>query len=147
MTKTELWNKVQDLLNNESKVSKKLEKGLEDLLKPKSKVSVNPPRENENGELEFYCRYTLDWYPKDETIFQNDTKREENKSKGYSKTGISLWTKAQRILKDKKDELFDIMMGTIKIEDEEIKLQKMEELKLFISTTNFNDPEYLATLR
>lgn len=55
-------------------------------------VSANPPKEID-GVLHYFCRYTAKYYPKEEMVFSN------GKSKGYSKIGISAWTKVNTAIK------------------------------------------------
>ena len=141
--KTQIWNEVKELLIEEKKgPNSKLYKELQSLLEPKTKGASlsNPPKEID-GELHFHCRYTDEWFPKSETIFQNDEKRDANKSKGYSKLGISLWNKGQKMMKAKKEELFDLMMSGSEDHD------KMAELKDWIANTDVNTVEFLSTLR
>ncbi len=145
MNKTQTWDSVQNLLSIEGITAEHPNfSKWEDLFKPKSRGSVGefPMITNEDGTREFYCRYTEKYWSKENTIFQNDEKREQNKSKGYSKEGISLWTKGKKLVESMKSDLYDIMMKeTGKITEEDQKL--MGELKGKIAASDFNNPTWL----
>jgi len=55
-------------------------------------ASANPPKEID-GIMHYFCRYTQQWFPEEEMVFSN------GKSKGYSKIGISAWTKVNSLIK------------------------------------------------
>ena len=54
--------------------------------------SLNPPKEID-GVTHYYCRYTAQYYPIEQMVVSN------GKSKGYSKIGISAWTKVNALIK------------------------------------------------
>ena len=116
MTKLELWNEALDILENttfKSNASKdEAIKRFELLLKPKKGggKSRNEPL-TIDGEEYPYCRFTGLYFPKSEMVYQNDEMREQGKDKGYSKIGMSLWTKGQKYLKDLKMKSVEIAFG------------------------------------
>ena len=139
MTKTEYSDAVLAILKKHNIEDESLINDFKELFKSKKRGSENPPIEKD-GELYFYDRYTGLYFPKEYTIFQNDQKKQENKSKGYSKLGISLWTRGKKLIESKKNELFDLVMKD-KVSKEE--KEKMTELKKFLETANFNDIQWL----
>lgn len=55
-------------------------------------ISANPPKEID-GVMHYFCRYTGKYYPLYEMVLS------DGKSKGYSKIGISAWTKVNQSIK------------------------------------------------
>ena len=103
MTKSQVWAEVQKILEG-TKVSKAKMEELSVLLAPKAGGRANPTLVIDDIEY-YYCRYTGKFWPLENMICQNDEKRQLGITKGYSKVGISLWTKGQKYYKDLKDKL------------------------------------------
>lgn len=101
MTKTELYNNVTSTLEtilNNNKHSKALSEALYEMidsqLKPRTNSSKHPAKLDDDGNIiEAYCRYTQKYHPAEDMVISN------GKSKGYSKSAISLWNQAQRRIK------------------------------------------------
>ena len=115
MTKLQTWNAAMAILDEttfKSNASKdEAIKRFEELLAPKkSGGSRNAPL-NIDGQEYPYCRFTGLYFPKSEMVYQNDEARELDKDKGYSKIGMSLWTKGQKYLKDTKMKAVEIAFG------------------------------------
>lgn len=90
MTKTKLYETIMNLCA-EHKANKKLIAELEGLLKPKSGGGVvQYPMQTVNDINYHYCRYTGYYLPETEIVMSKE------KSKGYSKKAIALWTKMGR---------------------------------------------------
>lgn len=103
MTKTQLWEEVQKLLD-ENKHTKKLAEGLEVLLKPKSGggSSAHPSYE-ENGIIYHWCRFHQTYEPEGLMVMS------KGKSKGYCKASISKWNKTNSNIKKLDSEAVDAM--------------------------------------
>ena len=114
MTKIQTWNAATAIIN-ELGLSKKLEaealSKFENLLAPKKSGGNRPEPIDHNGELHYYCRFTGQYLPKSEMVYQNDETREANKDKGYSNIGISIWNKGQKYLKDLQIQSVEIAYG------------------------------------
>lgn len=88
-TVAERWDMVLEILET-NKVSKKVQSQLEILLAPKSASSVNPPLEDEKGNITHYWdRWFNQYVTVEESVLSN------GKPKGYSKASLSKWNKMQ----------------------------------------------------
>ena len=65
-------------------------------------ASANPPKEID-GVTHYYCRYTAKYYPLEQMVVSN------GKSKGYSKIGISAWTKVNAAIKKLDAQIADCL--------------------------------------
>ena len=108
MTKTQLWEEVSKLLED-NKASKKLKAGLEELLRPKSGGGnvQNPPKEID-GEMHYYCRFHQEYEPEKDMVMSKD-KEGNLKSKGYCKASISKWNKLNKQIKDLEHKAVEAM--------------------------------------
>ena len=136
MTKTELWTKVQRI-GETYKLSDEVMNELGELLKPKTRSSNRPEPKYIGDEPYFYCRYTGTYWPVEEMIYQNDEKKSKLQDKGYSKLGISLWTRGKKLVDKMRTDLTDQVIS--KDPDQELVKTLKEELTL----ANFNDKEWL----
>ena len=104
MTKTQLWNEVQELLVA-NKANKALTSALEELLKPKAGGGSmqNPPKEIE-GTMLYYCRFHQAYEPAENMVMSNE------KSKGYCKAAISIWNKRNSAIKTKEAEISELVI-------------------------------------
>ena len=123
MTKTEIWTRVQDIAEAYD-FSGEAVKALSELLEPRKggEKSIRIIKEID-GIVYKNCRFTGLLWPEDELIYQNDEKRAEKKDKGYSKIGISLWSKGQKHIKALSNQL------TEQILSDQPDAGKIEELK------------------
>lgn len=137
LTKTQTWAEAVALLTTEGFDKKsELYLGLQDLLAPK--VGGNSTRpEDEDGMT--WCRYTGQYWNYEDMVYQNPQAKTDKKHKGYSKEGISRWTKASKFNKDTKDKLLNEMLKT------EPDLDEVAKLKELVSNFKGNDPVYLET--
>lgn len=126
MTKTQLWNEVQELLVA-NKANKALTKALEDLLKPKAGGgnSQNPSYE-EDGVTYHYCRFHQAYEPADKMVLS------AGKSKGYCKASISIWNKRNSAIKAKESEIAEL----VALGDFEQAKECSDELKLMRDELN-----------
>ena len=139
-TKTDVWNKVVDILsNNEINENDEMFKDLSELLKPKKSGARGDRPEPivVDDETYYYCRYTGRFWKSEDMIYQNDEARNLLKDKGYSKIGISLWNKGQKFIKTMKEELFDEIMS------DSPDTEKMSQLKTDIANYDGNTKESL----
>ena len=137
-TKTQVWANVQkevsELLEN-SKVGKKFSESLLNILEahiaPKSGggSSQNPPKEID-GALHYYCRFHQTYYPEDKMVMSR------GKSKGYCKSAISRWNKANSQIKKLDSQAVEAMSNGDFEGAQEI-AQSSKELK-----EKFNKPEF-----
>lgn len=162
MTKLQTWQEAQKILeelglaSNKTVVSK-----FEALLAPKKGGGLSRPEPiTHNGELHYYCRFTGLYYPSSEMVYQNDDKREKLEDKGYSKIGMSLWTKGQKYLKDMKLRSVEIAYGDdqsdeareegMKLHKEAVALEKDNSLNqhgwLMANMLTDEQADYLETL-
>ena len=74
------------------KVSKETKQIIEQQSVERGFSTMNLPKEID-GVTHYYCRYTAKYYPIEQMIVSN------GKSKGYSKIGISAWTKVNTHIK------------------------------------------------
>ena len=127
MNKTEIWAEVQKILST-NKVKSSVINELSLILAPK--VNSGTPK-NELGQS--YCRYTGLYYDDEDMVYQNEEMRLQGKSKGYSKVGISKWTKGQKYIKDLK-------MKALNVES----IEELAKLRLEILACDGNSIEWLA---
>ena len=129
MTKTELWDEVQELLVA-NKANKALTSALEELLKPKAGGgnSKNPPKEID-GVMHYYCRFHDAYEPQDNMVMSS------GKSKGYCKASISIWNKRNSAIKSKQAEIGEL----VALGDFEQAKECSDELKLL--QAELNDPK------
>lgn len=129
MTKTEQWEKIQEILLS-NKASKKLTSALEELLKPKNGgTSMFPPKLDKDGNItELYCQ----WHKKYEPV---DNFKTSTKSKtGYHyecKDAEKEWNLYAKEIKAQESELTKLVD---KILDGEIEQVKAKELSDDIKT-------------
>ena len=86
MTKVQIRETIETVLNDH-KHSKALSEALLGAFESKISGSQNPPRINDDGDQEFWCRFHKRYE------VESDMVMSKNKSKGYCKAGISRWTK------------------------------------------------------
>ena len=134
LNKTQIWTKVQEILEG-SKVTKAKMAELEELLAPKT-GGTSIPTTMIDGVEHAYCRFTSKYWPLEEMVYQNDEKRAEKKHKGYSKVGISLWTKGQKALKDTQKQAIEAI--------QEGDIERAKRLAKHGQEVNANDYGYLA---
>jgi len=160
MTKTQTWNEAQTILkdlglySNETVLNR-----FRDLLEPKkSGGTTKRSAIIHNDEPHYYCRFTGEYFPKAEMVYQNDEKREKNEDKGYSNIGISLWNKGQKDIKDIMKLATEINFGIITeleidgedgvevLHNDELKawaMKSYQDLEANKKENNFNKFEYL----
>jgi anti-sigma28 factor (negative regulator of flagellin synthesis) len=120
-TKSQIWNRVEEIIEDYS-LNKEVAEKLANLLEPRTKSS-NRIIKTIDGTVYKNCRFTGRLWPADELIYQNDQMRAEDKDKGYSKVGISIWSKGQKHIKELKNDL------TTEILSDTPDSAKVEELK------------------
>ena len=82
--------------------------------------SVNPPK-TIDGVTHYFCRFTQQYHPADKMVLSN------GKSKGYSKSAISVWNKINAEIKKKQALIAEAVM-----QDKELNkdiVQRLEQLK------------------
>ena len=147
MNKTEIYNKVTtevlELIAG-TKMTKSQQEVLMTIidtnLKPKSAGSTRP--EDIDGQT--WCRYTGEYYDYSEMVYQNQTQRDLQKHKGYSKDGISRWTKARADLAKWNKELGELGVKAMESDITEDDKDRFAELKTQIADFDGNNYEYLA---
>ena len=145
MTKLQTWNEAQNILkelglfSNKEVVSK-----FEQLLAPKKSGGTSIKPIEHDGELYHYCRFTGLYQPEEQMVFQNDEKRSEGKHKGYSKIGMSLWTKGQAYLKNLKMKSVEIAYGEDQSDEAREEGMKLHREAVELEKNNsMNDHVYL----
>ena len=128
LTKSQIWTSVQAIIENynlEDEVAKKLAS----LLEPRTKGS-NRIVQVIDGTVYKNCRFTGRLWPETDLIYQNDEMRTEGKDKGYSKVGISIWSKGQKHIKELKNDLTDLILSdnpdSTKVEELKTELKEIE---------------------
>ena len=141
MTKTEIWNKVQEIAA-EHRINKKAMAALAELLEPKKGGGhSNRIVVEKDGITYKSCRFTNRLWPEDELIYQNDDMKAKGKDKGYSRVGISLWNKGQKELKEIKEALTNELINDNPNQD---KIKELSaQLKEIESKNLNNNPEWL----
>ena len=135
LNKTQTWNKVVEILEG-TKISKAKFAELEAILAPKS-GSREANTIVVDGETYTHCRYTNRYWPCDELVYQNETKKAECKSKGYSKVGISLWNKGRQYVKSLDAKLKEAVLNQQDATD------VVNEIKELESANAWNNAEWL----
>ena len=135
-TKTQVWTNVQkevETLLNASKVSAKFKGELLTLLEahlaPKGGSTLHPPKEVD-GALHYWCRFYERYLPEADMVMS------KGKSKGYSKSAISRWNKANSSIKELEGVAVEAM-GLGDFDKAQKFAKKAKELK-----DTFNKPEY-----
>ena len=115
MTKTQQWANAQTILSSLELSKPKYAIALEafrELLEPKKAGGASRPEPKMIDEVKYYyCRFTGRYWKAEEMVYQNDAKREKLDDKGYSKSGISLWNKGQKYLKDLQTKSVEMAYG------------------------------------
>jgi len=147
MNKTEIYNKVItevleliaefDIAEVQASMLVEI---IDTNLKPKSAGSTRP--EDIDGQT--WCRYTGEYYDYSEMVYQNQTQRDLQKHKGYSKDGISRWTKARADLAKWNKELGELGVKAMDGEIDQNDKDRFAELKTKIADFDGNNYEYLA---
>ena len=136
MTKVQIWSNVLEI-GERYELSEEAMNELSTLLKPKTRGSNRPEPIIIDDETYYYCRYTNRYWTSENMIYQNDEKRINLQDKGYSKIGISLWTRGRKIVEGYKDELTQQILSL----DPDV--SKIEELKENLRTADFNNYQWL----
>jgi len=138
MNKTELWNEVSQIIEAH-KISKEAATALEELLKPRKGGSATQRIVKEvEGVIYKNCRFTNRLFPESELIYQNEAAKEEGKDKGYSKIGISLWSKGQKYIKNLENEIVKDVLDNKDTKEQATELQEIKK------NNHGNQPEWLA---
>ena len=142
MTKTQTFEFLTTLLNDAQFKSKAEQERvlaiISDTFAPKAGggQSQNPSYYDETlGAQMYYCRYLAQYCTQDEMVISN------GKSKGYSKSAISRWTKAGKEAKQIQEKALKLLLGGKQVEGQDLNA-KAEELLL-----QRNKPEYYLDLR
>lgn len=148
MTKTQTYEFLTTLLNdanfhNKSKEQAKEEQErvlaiITDTFAPKAGggQTINPSYYDETlGAQMYYCRYLAQYCTEDEMVMSN------GKSKGYSKSAISRWTKAGKGAKQLQERALKLLLNGQLVEGQDLNA-KAEELLV-----SRNKSEYYTDLR
>lgn len=142
MTKTQTFEFLTTLLN-EAQFKSKAEQErvltiISDTFAPKAGggQTINPSYYDETlGAQMYYCRYLAQYCTEDEMVMSN------GKSKGYSKSAISRWTKAGKEAKTLQEKALKLLLNGQQVEGQDLNAQA-EELLL-----KRNKPEFYEDLR
>ena len=142
MTKTQTFEFLTTLLN-EAQFKSKAEQErvlaiISDTFAPKAGggQTINPSYYDETlGAQMYYCRYLAQYCTEDEMVMSN------GKSKGYSKSAISRWTKAGKEAKTLQEKALKLLLDGKQVEGQDLNAQA-EELLL-----KRNKPEFYEDLR
>lgn len=142
MTKTQTFEFLTTLLN-EAQFKSKAEQErvltiISDTFAPKAGggQTINPSYYDETlGAQMYYCRYLAQYCTEDEMVMSN------GKSKGYSKSAISRWTKAGKEAKQRQEKALKLLLDGQQVEGQDLNAQA-EELLL-----KRNKPEFYEDLR
>ena len=133
MSKVSIYNEVATAVANwaqENKVADKKAEALQELIKellaPKASASKNPPRQNKDGELEYFCRFHQCYYTSDKMVMSN------GKSKGYCKAAISKWNKLNAQIKKLSAQSSELLLQG-KVEEASKLANEMQELKAILN--------------
>ena len=133
MSKVSIYNEVATAVANwaqENKVADKKAEALQELIKellaPKASASKNPPRQNKDGELEYFCRFHQCYYTSDKMVMSN------GKSKGYCKAAISKWNKLNARAKKLSAQSSELLLQG-NVEEASLLANKMQELKAILN--------------
>jgi len=149
MTKLQTWNAAMAIINDttfKSNAAKETAiKRFEELLAPKKGGSSSRPVPLElDGITYYFCRFTGLYFPASEMVYQNDEHRTNAKDKGYSNIGISLWSKADKYIKEIKMKSVEIAYGDDQTDETRARgLALMNEAKLLEKNNSKNDAAYL----
>lgn len=142
MTKTQTYEFLTTLLNDAQFKSKAEQERvlaiISDTFAPKAGggQSINPSYYDETlGAQMYYCRYLAQYCTEDEMVMSN------GKSKGYSKSAISRWTKAGKEAKTLQEKALKLLLDGKQVEGQDLNAQA-EELLL-----KRNKPEFYEDLR
>ena len=142
MTKTQTFEFLTTLLNDTQFKSKAEQERvlaiISDTFAPKAGggQAQNPSYYDETlGAQMYYCRYLAQYCTEDEMVMSN------GKSKGYSKSAISRWTKAGKEAKTLQEKALKLLLAGQQIEGQDLNA-KAEELLL-----KRNKPEFYEDLR
>ena len=142
MTKTQTFEFLTTLLS-EAEFKSKAERErvlaiISDTFAPKAGggQTQNPSYYDETLQSQMhYCRYLAQYCTEDEMVMSN------GKSKGYSKSAISRWTKAGKEAKQLQEKALKLLLDGKQVEGQDLNA-KAEELLLLR-----NKPEYYLDLR
>ena len=143
MTKTQTFEFLTTLLS-EAEFKSKAERErvlaiISDTFAPKAGgggQTQNPSYYDETLQSQmYYCRYLAQYCTEDEMVMSN------GKSKGYSKSAISRWTKAGKEAKQLQEKALKLLLDGKLVEGQDLNAQA-EELLL-----KRNKPEYYLDLR
>lgn len=133
MSKVSIYNEVATAVANwaqENKVADKKAEALQELIKellaPKASASKNPPRQNKDGELEYFCRFHQCYYTSDKMVMSN------GKSKGYCKAAISKWNKLNAQIKKLSAQSSELLLQG-NVEEASKLANEMQELKAILN--------------
>ncbi len=157
MTKTQIWDQVQQILTGENvfksnKSKEEVTQMLSALLKPKvgGGKSKRPADITHNGMVHKYCRFTGNYFPISEMVYQNAAKREAGEDKGYSNIGYSIWNKGQAWKKNAMKLSTEINFGLITEHNEltgdelrQYAIELYKEVNEVTDANSLNDAEYL----
>ena len=142
MNKTQAYELLKDLLTNAQFKSKAEQERvlaiISDTFAPKAGggQTQNPSYYDEDLQSQmYYCRYLAQYCTEDEMVMSN------GKSKGYSKSAISRWTKAGKEAKQLQEKALKLLLDGKLVEGQDLNA-KAEELLL-----KRNKPEYYLDLR
>lgn len=142
MTKTQTFEFLTTLLTDAQFKSKAEQERvlaiISDTFAPKAGggQSINPSYYDETlGAQMYYCRYLAQYCTEDEMVMSN------GKSKGYSKSAISRWTKAGKEAKTLQEKALKLLLDGKQVEGQDLNAQA-EELLL-----KRNKPEFYEDLR
>lgn len=142
MTKTQAFEFLTTLLNDAQFKSKAEQERvlaiISDTFAPKAGggQTINPSYYDETlGAQMYYCRYLAQYCTEDEMVMSN------GKSKGYSKSAISRWTKAGKEAKQLQEKALKLLLDGKQVEGQDLNAQA-EELLL-----KRNKPEFYEDLR
>lgn len=142
MTKTQTFEFLTTLLNDAQFKSKAEQERvltiISDTFAPKAGggQTINPSYYDETlGAQMYYCRYLAQYCTEDEMVMSN------GKSKGYSKSAISRWTKAGKEAKQLQEKALKLLLEGKQVEGQDLNAQA-EELLL-----KRNKPEFYEDLR
>lgn len=142
MTKTQTFEFLTTLLTDAQFKSKAEQERvlaiISDTFAPKAGggQTINPSYYDETlGAQMYYCRYLAQYCTEDEMVMSN------GKSKGYSKSAISRWTKAGKEAKTLQEKALKLLLDGKQVEGQDLNAQA-EELLL-----KRNKPEFYEYLR
>ena len=142
MTKTQTYEFLTTLLNDAQFKSKAEQERvlaiITDTFAPKAGggQTINPSYYDETlGTQMYYCRYLAQYCTEDEMVMSN------GKSKGYSKSAISRWTKAGKEAKQLQERALKLLLNGQQVEGQDLNAQAEE---LLVSR---NKAEYYTDLR